>query len=146
MLKTLMTVPLSLAVAMRVPVGLNWMAASCPVWAGIMDIDARLSASKICNGRARQDIDMAAQVLHIFYLDASKAATDCFDWSLLLMKNWSLSCVVWSYFTWSSPTLECPGYAKKQLSESIDNAHSPDLLGGVSRIVWSTFMSRMLWM
>jgi hypothetical protein len=31
---------LSLAVAIRVPDGENWMAASWPEWAGIIDVDA----------------------------------------------------------------------------------------------------------
>ena len=39
-LKTRITVPLSLAVAIRVPDGENWIAASCPEWAGIIEVDA----------------------------------------------------------------------------------------------------------
>ena len=39
-LNTRITVPLSLAVAIRVPDGENWIAASCPEWAGIMEVEA----------------------------------------------------------------------------------------------------------
>ena len=64
-LKTLMTVPLSLAVAILVPEGENWIAASWPVWAGIIEVAAcrkmdeilgfwysrqRLKAAAECNG------------------------------------------------------------------------------------------------
>lgn len=46
----------------------------------------------------------------------------------------------------TSPIWLLPGQAKKQLSLLIDSAHRPWGLGGVSRIVCRTFMSRMLWM
>ena len=39
-LNTRITVPLSLAVAIRVPEGENWIAASWPECAGIIDVDA----------------------------------------------------------------------------------------------------------
>lgn len=47
---------------------------------------------------------------------------------------------------WTSPIVEEPGYAKKQLSLFMLKAQSPWGLGGVSLIVWSTFISLILWM